>query len=353
MATIPWFPGAGLLSKWSSAGKLARGAAPRDDRRASTSRIRARCSCRGSRTRRGARSTRRRSRRALARYRGKVDVVLGSWAYPDGFAAVIAARSLGVPCVVKLHGCDINIIAKDPGPRRMIGVGAAASGARRRGQPRARRRGRRARRRPRARRDRDERRRRRAVSSARSCGRARRARACPPGRSRSTSATSRPRRACSISARRGRPSCATFRMRRSLVVGGGPLQGRARGAAKPLGERVRLVGPQPLETIPTWHGRVRHPRAAEPREGTPNVVLEALASGRRVVATAVGGIPDLITSPTLGALVPPRDPDALADALVHAFATPYARRGRAARRPRWVGSKRCGAPRGAVGRGWC
>ena len=58
-------------------------------------------------------------------------------------------------------------------------------------------------------------------------------------------------------------------------------------------------------------------------EGTPNVVLEALACGRRVVASSVGGIPDLITSDALGALVPPRDPKALAVALAHALATPY------------------------------
>jgi hypothetical protein len=55
----------------------------------------------------------------LGRHRGKFDVVLGSWAYPDGFAAVIAAHILGIPCVVKLHGSDINVIAKLPGPRRL------------------------------------------------------------------------------------------------------------------------------------------------------------------------------------------------------------------------------------------
>src|SRR5262249_26697379 len=35
------------------------------------------------------------------RYRGKIDVVLGTWAYPDGVAAVALARLIGVPAVVK------------------------------------------------------------------------------------------------------------------------------------------------------------------------------------------------------------------------------------------------------------
>ncbi|HEY5948251.1 MAG TPA: hypothetical protein VIV40_22295, partial [Kofleriaceae bacterium] len=106
LATIPWFPGAGLLSQWSSAGKLAR--VPRRE------------------TIHGMDVTHPRTlfvprlamstwgplyaasiAPAVARYRNQVDVVLGTWAYPDGFAAVLAARMLGVPCVVKLHGSDI------------------------------------------------------------------------------------------------------------------------------------------------------------------------------------------------------------------------------------------------------
>jgi glycosyltransferase involved in cell wall biosynthesis len=50
------------------------------------------------------------------------------------------------------------------------------------------------------------------------------------------------------------------------------------------------------------------------REGCPNVVIEALAAGRPVVATDVGGIPELMDS-TCGRLVPPQDVPALADAL--------------------------------------
>jgi glycosyltransferase involved in cell wall biosynthesis len=58
-------------------------------------------------------------------------------------------------------------------------------------------------------------------------------------------------------------------------------------------------------------------------EGTPNVILEALACGRRVLATRVGGIPDLVTSAEQGELVPARDPDALVAALARAADTRY------------------------------
>jgi glycosyltransferase involved in cell wall biosynthesis len=49
-------------------------------------------------------------------------------------------------------------------------------------------------------------------------------------------------------------------------------------------------------------------------EGCPNVILEALASGRPVVATNVGGIPEIMSN-ECGRLVPPRDSGALAEAL--------------------------------------
>jgi len=45
-----------------------------------------------------------------------------------------------------------------------------------------------------------------------------------------------------------------------------------------------------------------------------------MACGRAVVASAVGGLPDLIRSGETGFLVPPRDPAALADAIARALA---------------------------------
>jgi len=53
-------------------------------------------------------------------------------------------------------------------------------------------------------------------------------------------------------------------------------------------------------------------------EGYPNVLVEALASGRPVVATKIGGIPEIVCD-ECGMLVPPRDSAALAEALASAL----------------------------------
>jgi len=73
---------------------------------------------------------------------------------------------------------------------------------------------------------------------------------------------------------------------------------------------------------------------ASRREGLPNVLLEAMAHGRPVVATPVGGIPDLIQDDVNGLLVPVGDPVALASVLTRLAADPAlgVRLGAAARR---------------------
>jgi glycosyltransferase involved in cell wall biosynthesis len=50
-------------------------------------------------------------------------------------------------------------------------------------------------------------------------------------------------------------------------------------------------------------------------EGTPNVILEAMAAARPVVATRVGGIPDLVQDNVTGFLVKPGDVDGFANAV--------------------------------------
>lgn len=57
-------------------------------------------------------------------------------------------------------------------------------------------------------------------------------------------------------------------------------------------------------------------------EGTPVALIEALAAGRSVVATAVGGTPDLLGGGSRGFLVPPGDPRALAAAILRTLSTP-------------------------------
>ena len=57
-------------------------------------------------------------------------------------------------------------------------------------------------------------------------------------------------------------------------------------------------------------------------EGTPNVVMEAMSCGTPIAATAVGDIPEVVCDQRLGRTVPPRDPDALATAIVALLTDP-------------------------------
>ena len=81
------------------------------------------------------------------------------------------------------------------------------------------------------------------------------------------------------------------------------------------------------------------------RDGIPNVLVEAMAAGTPVVATAVSGIPELVRDGENGLLVPPDDPAALADALLRLHARPGARR--AARRA--PAARRCASASTASG----
>src|SRR6185295_18528307 len=69
-------------------------------------------------------------------------------------------------------------------------------------------------------------------------------------------------------------------------------------------------------------------------EGMSNALLEAMAAGLPVVATAVGGNPEVVAPDGSGLLVPPDDPEAMAAAVARLLAAPAeaARLGAAARR---------------------
>jgi glycosyltransferase involved in cell wall biosynthesis len=81
-----------------------------------------------------------------------------------------------------------------------------------------------------------------------------------------------------------------------------------------LEDRIRLVGAVPHEQLHLWYGAANLFCLASAREGWPNVILESLACGTPVVATSVGGIPEIIRSATVGVLVD-RDERALTEAI--------------------------------------
>ena len=85
-----------------------------------------------------------------------------------------------------------------------------------------------------------------------------------------------------------------------------------------VSERVRFLGRQPSAVVADWMCAADVFCLPSHSEGCPNVVVEALACGRPVVATRVGGIPELVTD-QCGILVPPRAPEALRAALDRAL----------------------------------
>ncbi|MGV3724852.1 MAG: glycosyltransferase family 4 protein [Actinomycetota bacterium] len=100
------------------------------------------------------------------------------------------------------------------------------------------------------------------------------------------------------------------------LVGAGGAQEALRQQAQSLRleQRVQFCGRRSHEEIPAWLTASDLFCLPSRREGCPNVVLEALASGRPVVASRVGGLPELV-NPSNGLLAPADDSRALADAL--------------------------------------
>jgi glycosyltransferase involved in cell wall biosynthesis len=321
MATVPWYPGAGLMAKWSSAGKLA--AVPKRDRIA------------------GIDVTHPRTMFVprighvtwgplyaasiaplLLKYRGNVDVVLGAWAYPDGFAAAMAAKLLGVPAVIKLHGSDVNVIAKLPGPRRLtawsfqnasrvVAVSRAlADEAVEMGAPR----------------DRirivmngvDE-----SIFHPRDRAAARAELGLPAGPLAVYIGNLKEVKGVQDLPAIWERTLSEVPEATLVVVGSGPLQAQVAAGLAPFGDRAKMIEAQPLARVPLFMAAADVLVLPSHNEGTPNVVLEALACGRRAVASAVGGVPDVLAKPELGALAPPKEPAVFGAALATALRTPY------------------------------
>ena len=79
---------------------------------------------------------------------------------------------------------------------------------------------------------------------------------------------------------------------------------------------VKILGPQLLSNVANFMRQAQVLCLPSHGEGTPNCVMEAMASGLPIVATEVGGIPDIVESGRAGLLMQPGDTHALAEALI-------------------------------------
>ncbi|HEU4669275.1 MAG TPA: glycosyltransferase [Dyella sp.] len=256
--------------------------------------------------------------------RGRYDCVLASWAYPDAAAAGWLARRMGWPYVVKVHGSDLNVQAEDPARRPQIRRALTAASAVI------------------------------AVSHALAekavalgVDPARvhvvyngvdHARFAPGDRGQARERVGLPGAApvllyvgnlkvskgCMDLLEAFAASGLARRGGRLAFVGAGECRAALLARADELGCMDALV----LAGAVDHAGLVHWFRAADllclpsHNEGVPNVVLEAMACGTPVVASRVGGIPEVVPE-AAGVLVPPHDLDALARALLEALARPW------------------------------
>jgi len=243
------------------------------------------------------------------------ELVLAYWVYPDGYGALGAARRLGVPCVVGALGSDIHLRAGLSAvlTRRTIARADAlvtVSDAMRRF----------------------------AISNF----------GADPARVHTitngfNASVFHPRPQAESRSRLGVPADAELvvyvgrlveaKGLRELIeavrllaprrprlavalIGNGPMREPLRGAltAAGLAERVTMPGGLPPERVAEWIGASDLLTLPSWSEGYPNVLVEAVACGRPVVATDVGGVAEIVSALN-GVLVPPRAPTALASAL--------------------------------------
>ncbi len=247
------------------------------------------------------------------------DVVLACWAYPDGAAAIGLGALTQRPVVVKVHGTDINDVAQRPQVRPIL----------KRVLPRAH----------------------KVIAVSQGLARAVQALGVagekvalvPNGINR---ACFYPRPQAPARASLGVPNHARLVLfvgalvktkgvedllaafasaavhqpdLQLAMVGTGALRARCEQMAEAFPGRVFVTGALPAAQVAQWMAACDLLTLPSYNEGTPNVVLEALASGRPVVATRVGGIPDVLTDDALGQLVPKQDPVALAEAWHRVF----------------------------------
>lgn len=97
-----------------------------------------------------------------------------------------------------------------------------------------------------------------------------------------------------------------------FVAGDGPAR---ESFESETGERATFLGSVPYEAIPSVYSAVNALVLPSHTEGLPRVILEAMANETPVIATRVGGVPEVIDNGQTGLLCDPHDPAGIADAV--------------------------------------
>jgi L-malate glycosyltransferase len=109
---------------------------------------------------------------------------------------------------------------------------------------------------------------------------------------------------------------------RALMVGDGPLRSAVQGEAARLGLDRVLVMTGFRRDADELLAAARVATLSSAEEGMGSVLLDAMAAGVPIAATAAGGIPEVVTHGNTGLLSPPRDAQALAENIVRLMSDP-------------------------------
>lgn len=235
------------------------------------------------------------------------DCIDAHYVYPDGFAAVLLGKALGIPVVVSARGTDINVFPNFPTIRpqirwallqssgviavsaalkdRMVELGVPADKIKVIGN---------------------------GVDPQRfhgiDRGEARRQLAIPEGARVALSVGSLvPVKSHKLLISAVAQIADRYHDLLLYFVGEGPERSRLEADIRSRGleKRVFLLGNRPNQELGLWFNAADVSCLASLREGWPNVISESIACGTPVVATCVGGVPEIITSPELGIMVEP------------------------------------------------
>jgi glycosyltransferase involved in cell wall biosynthesis len=106
-----------------------------------------------------------------------------------------------------------------------------------------------------------------------------------------------------------------------IIAGWGTEEDNLKRQVERLGlqDRIHFAGNIPHHELPKWLNAGDLFVISSRNEGYPNALVEALACGLPIVASRVGGVPEIVTSPDIGLLTEAENPRATADAITRAL----------------------------------